>query len=126
MNLLAHWPSFVAAILAALVPLEGRAATKRGAVALRVGLAVVAFFAVWFVQALWPTEAMPEVGSVAKEWPHLLNLLVFAPIVGAVLVLFLPRQNLSLLRGFSYAVMALTFIASLWTLSGPMTEGWHY
>jgi NADH-quinone oxidoreductase subunit M len=115
-----YWAAFAAGAVASLIPNKARSTGQR------VGLATVAFAAVALVTALWPTDAMPAVGSSASEWPHLLNLLVFAPIVGGVAVMFLPRQNLALVRGFTLAIMALTFVASLWTLGVPMTEGWHF
>src|SRR6185369_2175378 len=44
----------------------------------------------------------------------------------AVAVMFMPRQMLSLLRGFTLAVMGVSFAASLWLLTVPMTAGWHF
>src|SRR5690606_3773968 len=63
---------------------------------------------------------------VEQEWPHLLSVLVGLPIAAGVAVMFIPRQMLSLLRGFTYAAMAATFAGSLVLLTVPMTEGWHF
>ena len=61
-----------------------------------------------------------------EEWPHLLDLIVFLPILSAVFLLFLPRQTPKFLRAFTLGVMATDFIASLFLLSGSMEKGWHY
>src|SRR5207245_2417347 len=41
-------------------------------------------------------------------------------------VLFMPRQLLGLLRGFTLAVLGTGFVASLWLLKTPMSAGWHF
>jgi NADH-quinone oxidoreductase subunit M len=111
------WPYALAFAVAALVPIrQGRLE--------RFALGLVALLAVGFVRGLWP-DAAPE-GAPPGEWPHLLNLIVFLPILGAVAVLFLPRQAPRLLRRFSLAVLGLDFIASLLLLSTSMTSGWHH
>jgi NADH-quinone oxidoreductase subunit M len=117
----------IAGIVGALVPREK--ATKQ-----RVGLAVVAFLMVASVIWLWPAEGGDAAGNAANaanaapsiEWPHLLDVLVFAPIVAAGALLFMPRQLLGLVRGFTLTVMGLVFVASLWLLRVPMTAGWHF
>jgi proton-translocating NADH-quinone oxidoreductase chain M len=91
----------------------------------RLGLAFAAAATVAFMVGIWP----PPVGVeevAGTEWKPLLSVLLATPILGAFLVLFIPRQGLQTLRYFTYAVMAFTFIASLTLLSGPMTAGWHY
>ena len=42
---------------------------------------------------------------------------MFLPLLGAVAILFLPRQSPLLLRRFTYAMLALDFLASLCLLS---------
>ncbi len=119
-SLVSLWPALFAAVAAAIVPRE--ASTKhRGA------LAAMTFLIVSSVIWLWPdgaSAAKPEVAT--EEWPYLLDLLIALPLGGGVFVLFLPRQMLSVLRGFTYAVFAVTFVASLWLLATPMTVGWHF
>ena len=117
------WPAIVAAIIGSVVP-SGRSVKQR------VGLGAVAGLAVLFVIWLWP-DTRPGASAAAaagapEEWPHLLNLLVGLPIVAAVMVLFIPRQMLSTLRGFTLGVLAVGFVASLWLLKVPMTAGWHF
>jgi NADH-quinone oxidoreductase subunit M len=117
-----YWPALAVAVVAALIPRgEGNARE-------RAGLAFIAGFLALGVQVLWPSDVGVEAvaGAAPSEWPHLLNVLIFLPILGAFAVLFLPRQLLGLLRGFTLAVMAATFAASLLLLTVPMTAGWHF
>jgi NADH-quinone oxidoreductase subunit M len=132
-TLITLWPAFAAALIAAILPREAK--TKH-----RLGLAATTFFLVASVIWLWPestdkTAALADAKDAAKdakeaakpeEWPQLLNLLIGLPIAGGLFVLFLPRQMPSLLRGFTYAVFAVSFVASLWLLKVPMTPGWHF
>ena len=112
-------PVIVAGAVAAMMP-RGEDRGRE-----RAGLAVVAAMLALLVQALWPSgEVAPQ--AAPTEWPHLLNVLIFLPIGGAVAVLFLPRQMLSVLRGVTLALMGVTFLASLWLLAVPMTAGWHF
>jgi NADH-quinone oxidoreductase subunit M len=97
---------------------------RRKGTAERVGLGIVAILTVLFAKSLWPgaKAAAPS----GPEWEHLLGLVVFLPLVGAVAILFLPRQSPSLLRRFTYAILAADFLVSLGLLSVPMTRGWHF
>lgn len=112
------WPYLLAFVVAALVP-RTLARPERFAIGL------VAALGVAFVRGLWPGAA-PVGDAPASEWPHLLNLIVFVPILGAVAVLFLPRQAPRLLKRFSMGVLGLDFVASLFLLRTPMTAGWHH
>ena len=114
-----HWPAIAAGVVAAMIPRgEGRGRE-------RAGLAAVGFFMALLVQALWPGTGEATAG-VGSEWPSLLNILIFLPIAGAAAVLFIPRQMLSVLRGFTLATLGVTFVASLLLLTVPMTPGWHF
>jgi NADH-quinone oxidoreductase subunit M len=110
-------PYALAFALAALLP-------RRQGVAERAALGTIAALAVLLVKGLWPGPE-PDLNP-AGEWTHLLDVIVFLPLFGAVLVLFLPRQSPGLLRKFTYGVLALDFIASLGLLSAPMSSGWHF
>jgi len=91
----------------------------------RIGLGLVAALTVWFVAAMWSAAStVPTADS--PEWPHLLNVLLGLPIVSAVMVLFIPRQSLGILRVFTYVVFAFSFVLSLQLLRVPMTPGWHF
>lgn len=89
----------------------------------RLAVGTVAMLAVAMISGLWPGR---EVATESPEWPHLLNVIVFLPIAGAVAILFMPRQMPNLLRRTTLVFMAADFIASLGMLSVPMTKGWHF
>jgi NADH-quinone oxidoreductase subunit M len=110
-------PYLIAFALGALLP-------RRQGTAERVALGVVGSLAVLFVRGLWPAPAPDQ--NPAGEWKNLLDLIVFLPLGGAVLVLFLPRQSPALLRKFTYLVLGVDFLVSLGLLSAPMTSGWHF
>lgn len=94
----------------------------------RIAIGVVAALSLALVRGLWPAAADAATPAVAppEEWPHLLNVIVFVPIVGALFVLFLPRQTPTLLRRVTMGVLGLDFLASLMLLRVPMTRGWHF
>jgi NADH-quinone oxidoreductase subunit M len=120
--LFAIWPALIAAVVAAFVPRE--MSTRQ-----RVALGVITAITLASVKWLWPAElpaAAAEGAKAPDEWPHLLNLIVGLPLVGGVVVLFMPRQLLSLVRGFTLVVMLAAFVASLGLLTVPMTAGWHF
>jgi NADH-quinone oxidoreductase subunit M len=111
------WPYVLAFVIAAAIP------SRHGRLE-RFALGLTALLAVAFVRGLWPSaEAAVEPGS---EWPHLLNVIVFLPILGAVAVLFLPRQAPRLLKRFSMAVLLIDFGVSLLLFDTPMSSGWHH
>ena len=137
-TLLGLWPALVAGAIGALVPSaplklkptkgdEADDAAARSTTKLRVGLAVIAALTALAVQKLLAGVEAPAAGAPPPtEWKHLLNVLIGLPLLGAFAVLFMPRQMLSLLRGFTLGVLGLGFIASLWLLGVPMTAGWHF
>ena len=51
-----------------------------------------------------------------------LSWLIAVPVLGALAVLFTPRQNVSAIRSLSFAVMALEFVISLHVLTGDYSE----
>jgi NADH-quinone oxidoreductase subunit M len=91
----------------------------------RVSVGMVGVLTALLIKGLWPDAAAP-VTELTDEWPHLLNLVVFLPIFGAVAILFLPRQAPGFLRSFTLVVLGLDFVASLFLLSATMTKGWHF
>jgi NADH-quinone oxidoreductase subunit M len=110
-------PYVLAFAVAALVP-------RRQGVAERVAFGIVAALAVLFVRGFWP--GAPEQAHPSREWKHLLDLIVFVPLFGAVFLLFLPRQSPAVLRQYTYAILGLDFLLSLGLFSAPMTTGWHF
>jgi NADH-quinone oxidoreductase subunit M len=93
----------------------------------RMALGAIGAITAAFTLGLWHGGGTMSIGAGGwVEWPHLLNLIVFLPLLGAVFVLFLPRQSPSLLRGFSLGILVADFLASLVLLGTPMRSGWHH
>jgi len=116
------WPFLAAFALGVLVP-------RRQGLLERIAIGVVAGLAVLLVSGLWPeagAEAAEAAQTPPKEWPNLLNVIVFLPLFGSMAILFLPRQSPKLLRRFTMLILGLDLLASLWLLKVPMTAGWHF
>jgi NADH-quinone oxidoreductase subunit M len=82
----------------------------------RFALAIFAMLAVMFIKANWPDaiavdSADPASGKAA--FAHLLSWTIAIPIVGAVAILFTPRQSVRLLQGLTLAVMIAELVACL-------------
>ena len=95
----------------------------------RVALGVIGVLTMALLMGLWGSSFGLPAAALAegvKEWPHLLNVIVFLPIAGAVAILFLPRQSPGVLRWFTMGVLLLDFAISLGLLGTPMTKGWHH
>jgi NADH-quinone oxidoreductase subunit M len=111
------WPYLAAFAFGALIP-------SRKGWPERVAIGAVAMLGAALVSGLWSGQEATE--AAPSEWPHLLNLIVFLPILGAVAVLFLPRQTPNLLRRFTLGVMLIDLVVSIGLLTVPMTKGWHF
>jgi len=53
---------------------------------------------------------------------YILSLTTFLPILGVLLLFFIPKESKSVLRGFTFAVTLVTFLASLLILFGFQTN----
>ena len=114
------WPYIAVFLAGLLIP-------RRQSTLERVGIGIVGVLAMALLIGLWPGAPAAEAGDAAsEEWPGLLNVIVFLPIIGGLAILFLPRQTPELLRRFTLGVLALDFVASLFLLRAPMTRGWHF
>jgi NADH-quinone oxidoreductase subunit M len=111
------WPYVLAFCVGAAIP-QRQQRLERFAIGLSALLGVA------FVRGLWSGAEVPA--EAGNEWPHLLNVIVFLPIIGSIGVLFLPRQAPRLLKRFSMVVLAADFLVSLWLLGTPMADGWHH
>jgi NADH-quinone oxidoreductase subunit M len=117
-GLLDLWPYLLAFAFGYLVP-------TRRCMYERVSLGVIGVLGVAFVCGLWPEAAAAETAA-AVEWPHLLSAIVFIPLLGAVAILFMPRQTPTLLRRFTLGVLGIDFVVSLALLGADMSRGWHF
>ena len=90
----------------------------------RFTLGVIGVLLLTFVRGLWP--GAEQSSSPAQEWPHLLNVVVFLPLVAAVVLLLLPRQSAGFLKAFTLGVLLVDFAVSLLLLRAPMDVGWHF
>ncbi len=112
-------PFLLAFALFSLLP-TGRSWAERLCIGAVAGLMFL------FVSDMWPQAAVPVAEQVAKvEWPHLLNLIIFLPLLGGIGLLFLPRQAAGFLRKYTLFVLGVDFLASLFLLSVSMEKGWH-
>jgi NADH-quinone oxidoreductase subunit M len=111
-------PFLIATAIGMAVP-SGRSWIERVCVGLIVGLSVV------FLHGMWPGSTAAADAS-SKEWPHLLTAIVFLPLLGALAVIFLPRQAPNFLQKFTLGVMGVDFLLSLQLLGTTMSKGWHH
>jgi NADH-quinone oxidoreductase subunit M len=91
----------------------------------RIAIGIVAALGVAMLRGLWP-EAGEEALAPGEEWSHILTLVVWLPLLGAMALLFLPRQSPNFLRSFTLVVLGLDFLASIGLLTAPMDKGWHF
>jgi NADH-quinone oxidoreductase subunit M len=91
----------------------------------RFAIGLTAALSVLFIKSFLPGAPLGD-SDPSSEWGGLLSLIVFLPIIGAIALLFLPRQTPELLTRFTFVVLGVDAIASLGLLSHPMTQGWHY
>lgn len=90
----------------------------------RFTLGVIGALLLSFVRGLWPGAI--QTLEKPHEWPHLLNVIVFLPLLAAVVILLLPRQSPSFLKAFTLCTLLLDFGISLLLLRTPMEVGWHF
>ena len=55
-----------------------------------------------------------------------LSLVTFLPLIGALLLLLLPRENVKAIRHGALLASTLTFIGSLWIVSGFVSHTYHF
>ena len=118
-QLIETWPYVLAFLVALALP-------RRQGWLERIGLGFIALLTVALLGGLWPDAAPPPTGEAEEPWPHLLNLIVFLPLFGAVAVLFMPRQTPKFLQRFTLGVLGVDLLASFWLLGEPMSRGWHF
>ncbi len=114
-------PVIAAAAIAAVVPRQ-HGWTVRGPIA-----AMAALLA-FFVVRMWPgaAAATEAASTTPSEAGHLLSWIVWMPIVGAVAILFMPRQSHTTLRWTTLLVMLATLALSLPLLRVQMGRTYHF
>lgn len=117
-SLLDLWPAVAAGAVGALMPSQRNPR-------LRLGLGVVAALIALFLVRNW-VAPVAVADAPADEWPQLLNVLLALPLLGAVWILFMPRQAPRALQAVTLAILAADFVVSLKLLSVPMSRGWHF
>jgi NADH-quinone oxidoreductase subunit M len=115
-------PVVAAAVVAALVP-RHHGWNVRAPIAVTAGLLVL--FVVRASATPVTTEAA-EAGQQVSEAGHLLSWIVWLPLVGAIGILFIPRQSHTILRWVTLLIMAATFAVSLALLRVPMGRAYHF
>ncbi|HEY6462343.1 MAG TPA: NADH-quinone oxidoreductase subunit M [Polyangiaceae bacterium] len=111
-------PVVAAAVVAALVP-------KQHGWAVRGPIAVMAGLLALFLLRMWPEVAASE-AAPPSETGHLLSWIVWTPLLGAIAVLFVPRQSHATLRWGTLLLMLATFVFALPLLRVPMGRGYHF
>ena len=112
-------PVVASALVAALVP-------RRHGWSVRAPLAITAGLLALFVVRLWPGVDTAAITAPPPEAGHLLSWIVWTPLVGAMAILFLPRQSHGLLRWTTLGVMLVTLATALPLLRATMGHGYHF
>ena len=115
------WPVLAAGTVGAFVP-------RRHSRTERLWIALAAAACVLFVVILWPDTVATTATDAAKEapetYPHLLSWLIGIPFVGAIAILFTPRQSHKLLQAITLVVMGVELVACFYLLKLTPGEGY--
>jgi len=113
-------PVLLAAIVAAATP-------KKHGWQVRVPLGLMAGILAFFVVRMWPTiEVAAEGTTPPSESGSVLSWLIGLPIVGAIAILFTPRQAHRTLKWMTMLLMFATLAASIPLLRVQMERGFHF
>jgi NADH-quinone oxidoreductase subunit M len=113
-------PVIAAAVVAAMVP-------RQHGWNLRAPLALAAGLLALFVVRLWPLASeAAAAGATPTETPHLLSWIICLPIVGALVILFVPREAQGALRWTTLAIMLATLAAAALLLRVPMGRAYRF
>ncbi len=111
-------PVVGAAVIGALVP-KGYGWNVRGPIAATAALLAL------FIVRMWPGAEAAVASMPPAETGHALTWLIWFPLVGAVAMLFVPRQAHAALRVGTLALMGVTLLIALPLLRIPMGRGFH-
>ncbi len=112
-------PVIGAALVAALVP-KAHGWNVRGPIAVMAALLAL------FLVRMWPGAIAAAEASPSGESGRLLSYVVAVPIVGAIGILFLPRQAHAALRGTTLSLMLITLGLALPLLRVSMGRAYHF
>ncbi|GAC1536824.1 MAG: NADH-quinone oxidoreductase subunit M [Polyangiales bacterium] len=118
------WPVLAAGTVGAFVP-------RRPSRTERFWFAFAAAATVLFLLVMWPDAVKPIVDDAtapapaAESFPHLLSWLIAIPAIGAIAVLFTPRQSHKLLQWLTLAIMGAELVGCLLLLKlTPQESGY--
>ena len=113
-------PVVAAVIIAALVP-KVHGWNVRAPIAATAGLLAL------FIVRMWPgVDAATPAAPVVSEAGHMLTWIIAVPLLGAVAVLFMPRQAHATLRAATLTLMFGTLVLALPLLHVSMGRGYHF
>ena len=93
----------------------------------RITMGAIAAVLALFVQRMWPGAAeATNPTEVPVESHTILSWLVGLPFVGAIAILFLPRQAPRTLKGVTMAIMLVSLVASVPLLGVSMGREFHF
>lgn len=55
-------------------------------------------------------------------YAHLISIITFLPLLGVIVLLFVPKEKVSLIRAFSVGLTLVCFLLSLWLLAGYQNQ----
>jgi NADH-quinone oxidoreductase subunit M len=112
------WPALAAGAAGALVP-------RRNQRNERLWVALSAALTVLFLIYMWPDAAkLAEEAAGPAEYPHLISWLIAIPVLGALAVMFTPRQAVRAQKTITMLTMGAEIIATIMLLRVPAKEGW--
>jgi NADH-quinone oxidoreductase subunit M len=112
-------PVIAVALVAALVP-KGYGWDVRAPIAIMAGLLAL------FIVRMWPGAEAVVAGQPASEGGHTLSWLLGFPLLGALGILFIPRQSHATLRAATLALMFGALLLALPLLRVSMDRGFHF
>lgn len=114
-------PLLVPALVVGAIP-------KNRSWGVRLTMGIIAAALALFVQRMWPGATTAEVdpADVPEESHTILSWLIGLPFLGAIAVLFLPRQAPRTLKAFTLGVMIVSLLASIPLLRVTMGRDFHF
>ncbi len=112
-------PVIVAGFVAALTP-------QKHGWSVRAPIGVMAGLLALFVVRMWPSTDVADIAAPPSEAGSVLSSLIGLPIIGAIAILFTPRQATRTLKWMTLGLMFATLAAAVPLLRVPMGRGFHF